>query len=262
MEVQRFDAARAALNAGVAAWPRVIEAVGTPSFERELCRVAHEMTQCQTMSAFAHRFDGPPRIMAAADAGPQQVVWQVGAKYISRYWELDPIYGMSEQEILGASAVAVRVSPRDIVHSGYRHDCFTARNVIDRLTILHHRCGAIMRLNFYRTRATGRFSEDEIDAVMRNTEMIGALVAKHQAIDAPSSRCGTAEALEQRIRVVAPLMPERERQVCVGIARGLSSEAIALALRISVNTVLTYRKRAYTRLNISSQNELMRLILC
>lgn len=37
-------------------------------------------------------------------------------------------------------------------------------------------------------------------------------------------------------------------------------EAIALTLGIRRNTVLTYRKRAYARLGISSQNELVRLI--
>jgi DNA-binding CsgD family transcriptional regulator len=42
---------------------------------------------------------------------------------------------------------------------------------------------------------------------------------------------------------------------------GMTPEAIALHLGISVNTVLTYRKRAYGRLKISCQNELLRLIL-
>jgi hypothetical protein len=32
-------------------------------------------------------------------------------------------------------------------------------------------------------------------------------------------------------------------------------------LNIGMNTVQTYRKRAYTRLSISSQNELMRLVM-
>jgi len=45
------------------------------------------------------------------------------------------------------------------------------------------------------------------------------------------------------------------------IASGLSSHVIALELGISINTVLTYRKRAYARLDISSQNELMQLLL-
>ena len=56
-------------------------------------------------------------------------------------------------------------------------------------------------------------------------------------------------------------MPEREAEVCTAIMLGMTSEAIAIKLGISVNTILTYRKRAYGRLNISCQNELMRLIL-
>ncbi|MES2529897.1 MAG: LuxR C-terminal-related transcriptional regulator [Pseudomonadota bacterium] len=42
---------------------------------------------------------------------------------------------------------------------------------------------------------------------------------------------------------------------------GVTSEGIGIDLGISRNTVLTYRKRAYARLNISSQNQLFRLIM-
>ena len=45
------------------------------------------------------------------------------------------------------------------------------------------------------------------------------------------------------------------------LRRSCAIGAIALHLGISVNTVLTYRKRAYGRLKISCQNELLRLIL-
>ena len=48
--------------------------------------------------------------------------------------------------------------------------------------------------------------------------------------------------------------------LCAAIAVGMNSEAIALTLGIRLNTVLTYRKRAYARLGICSQNELVRLI--
>lgn len=48
----------------------------------------------------------------------------------------------------------------------------------------------------------------------------------------------------------------RERLVCIGILTGHTSESIARNLSISVNSVLTYRKRLYEKLEISSQNEL------
>ncbi|MFL9894820.1 helix-turn-helix transcriptional regulator [Paraburkholderia strydomiana] len=51
----------------------------------------------------------------------------------------------------------------------------------------------------------------------------------------------------------------RERTVCLGILTGYTSEAIALNLGISINSVLTYRKRIYEKLRITSQNELFML---
>ncbi len=48
----------------------------------------------------------------------------------------------------------------------------------------------------------------------------------------------------------------RERAVCIGILTGHTSESIAMNLAISINSVLTYRKRLYEKLGISSQNEL------
>ncbi|PVX85882.1 helix-turn-helix domain-containing protein [Paraburkholderia unamae] len=51
----------------------------------------------------------------------------------------------------------------------------------------------------------------------------------------------------------------RERTVCVGILTGYTSEGIALNLGISINSVLTYRKRVYEKLGITSQNELFML---
>jgi len=59
----------------------------------------------------------------------------------------------------------------------------------------------------------------------------------------------------------APQLTEREASVCSGIVLGMTSEGIALDLGISVNTVRTYRKRAYARLKISSENELIKLVL-
>ena len=64
-----------------------------------------------------------------------------------------------------------------------------------------------------------------------------------------------------RSAAIAPSLPARELDVCVSIVNGVTSEGIALALNVSIDTVFTYRKRAYARLGISSQNELVKLVL-
>ena len=53
----------------------------------------------------------------------------------------------------------------------------------------------------------------------------------------------------------------REKEVCVGILSGSSSEAISIDLGISLQSTFTYRKRAYEKLGICSQNELFGIVL-
>jgi len=52
-----------------------------------------------------------------------------------------------------------------------------------------------------------------------------------------------------------------EAAVCARIVTGYSNEAIALDLGISFHSVRTYRKRAYAKLNVTSQNELFAQVL-
>jgi DNA-binding CsgD family transcriptional regulator len=52
-------------------------------------------------------------------------------------------------------------------------------------------------------------------------------------------------------------LPRREAEVCARILYGMSSVGIALDLSVSEETVKTYRKRAYQRLNIGSERELL-----
>src|SRR5690606_16731246 len=51
--------------------------------------------------------------------------------------------------------------------------------------------------------------------------------------------------------------PKREVEVCARILHGMSSIGIALDLGVSEETVRTYRKRSYQRLQIASERELL-----
>ncbi len=52
-------------------------------------------------------------------------------------------------------------------------------------------------------------------------------------------------------------LPRREAEVCARILYGLSSVGISLDLSVTEETVKTYRKRAYQRLVIGSERELL-----
>lgn len=74
-------------------------------------------------------------------------------------------------------------------------------------------------------------------------------------------RAQRIEELEQRFAARFPALTPREREVCARAAIGVSVEGAALDLAIATSSVLTYRKRAYQRLGISSAYELACLVL-
>jgi LuxR family transcriptional regulator, activator of tox operons len=148
--------------------------------------------------------------------------------------------------------MAIRVFCQDIDHDAYRRDCYSAADLVDRFSIVRHHGDETIRLNLYRSAQRGRFVAADI---------MFALLAKHDAHRVAADPSCEGDVLARRLRQIMPQLPRRELDVCAGIMQGKNSEAIALALGISVNTVLTYRKRAYARLGITSHNELMRLVL-
>jgi DNA-binding CsgD family transcriptional regulator len=92
-------------------------------------------------------------------------------------------------------------------------------------------------------------------------DLVAANVAKHLA-NLRSSGVGRSYVIGRILRSARfAAITERERAVCIGILTGYTSESIALNLGISVNSVLTYRKRLYEKLKISSQSELFVLVM-
>ena len=55
------------------------------------------------------------------------------------------------------------------------------------------------------------------------------------------------EKIEQRLGSIFYSLTGRERAVCARTMVGMTAEAIALELGISISSVLTYRRRAYER---------------
>ena len=115
-------------------------------------------------------------------------------------------------------------------------------------------------VNFYRIAAQGCFTSAQLDCLQTIAPAIGASVARH-------FQQSMASAPEQNLAALfatrAPLadLTRREQEVCRRILLGFSSEAISHELGISLHSTLTYRKRAYDRLGISSQNELFAIVL-
>jgi DNA-binding CsgD family transcriptional regulator len=195
-------------------------------------------------------------VLLAANNGPSQIAHEVARKYIAHYWQLDPVLRIANEN---DAPMLVELQNVDIDDSDYRHDCYMSVGLDRRLSLLQRRSHETIQINAYSKRGICGPAHSMLE-ISSNLETLFALVLKHREL-ASFDSVSFADTFRRRLHTVCPALPDREREVCVSIAKGLSSEAMALEWGISVNTVLTYRKRAYTRLNITSHNELMRLVV-
>jgi LuxR family transcriptional regulator, activator of tox operons len=261
MEVHVLESGRHATNPFKRRVGELIATTGTPRFEPSFFQTAREATDCEHLTAFIWSDRSAARLMFAINRGSRPVARTVAERYLAHYWNHDPANQICNRSASSDYEIAVRVLSRDIDHNAYRHDCYSSVDLIDRFSIIRRHKDEIIRLNLYRSARRGRFAAADLAPVLECGDVILALLAKHDAQRLPLDQSTEADVFAERLRRIVPQLAPRERDVCVGIIQGMSSEAIALGLGISVNTVLTYRKRAYARLGISSHNELMRLVL-
>lgn len=242
----------------------LVAVLGRPSFAGNLFSFAHDMIRADHVTAFCVAQAGGIRTVLAENTGARPIARAVAERYVRHHWTCDPVQRvLARQNIMTAvqkECVLFDIDAADVEHTSYRDDCYSSVNLNHRLSIANVRDGKTMRLNFYR-RYGRDFSQDEVTRVMDIANLLVAMVWRHDEDSATRDAADLEALFLQRLGYIAPGLTARERQVCALVALGLTSEGIGLRLGIGLNTVLTYRKRAYTRLSISSQNELMRRLM-
>jgi DNA-binding CsgD family transcriptional regulator len=102
-------------------------------------------------------------------------------------------------------------------------------------------------------------TDEDLDVLRGLASVLVSMVARHN--DLVSNKPNLTPALGSLTEIeqcIAPTnLSRREGEVCSRILYGLSSFGIALDLGIGKESVMTYRKRAYQRLGIGSQRELL-----
>jgi len=70
-----------------------------------------------------------------------------------------------------------------------------------------------------------------------------------------------AERIAQLLAQHYPLLTARERTVCGYTLAGYTAEGISLILGVGISTIVTYRRRAYSRLGVTNANQLIAPLL-
>lgn len=235
---------------------QLIESVGDGRFSASLFKATHESIGCTHINAFACDKQGRPTLIFAENAGQSAVARQMGERYVERYWKMDPLRSCRLVDLPGQHVIEIAAD--DIGYADYRHHCYTVNNIRARISVCELRTYGMIRLNFYHQ---ADLRPAEKTAIANSASVLMPLLWRHGRKHFEPLRRWRESGFETLLGQIVPGLSQREREVCALMAVGLTSERIALKLGVSMNTVLTYRKRAYRRLQISSQNDLLRLLM-
>lgn len=186
-------------------------------------------------------------------------------RYISRYFTFDPAYQLT-RTTAHSEWINLRVRPGNISDYQYLNDCYLGPAVVEKLTVARWAENGWFVLSLYKDSHWGCFSKEEQEGIASLSHLLLPLLRKHYELTAESPNLGTRrrariEELTQRMASLNAKLTTRECAVCARTAVGFTAKTTAQELGIKVSSVLTYRRRAYERLSISSGYELAALLM-
>lgn len=189
--------------------------------------------------------------------------------YVGGLFRDDPNLPLLENVQSGSPSTIIPLQLQDRYDQHYRQHFFEEANLIDKAAMAAADDSGIVYCNFYRMGGSGRYSKADWRILSLLLPLMTSLIAAHhralRPIATTAAREKPAHSLVHSVigRAAPPFdkLTAREREVCARVLLGYTTHAIALDLNIAPTSVATYRKRAYSKLGIATQNELFALCL-
>lgn len=236
----------------------VVESIGDDKFAPALANYLHVLCGADHFAAFSLGTD-ELRQLAACCVHPEQTAFdQVHSYFEQGLWKHDPAMYEARRCVDRPGSALIHIDLDDKGYSELRPRQFA--QIRDRMVLCARSQRGAFGLSVLRANPHTPFERNAGQKLSDNAELLAALLGKHAEVAQRRPDVATALTrlpdIECCLNVMGEL-PRREGEVCSRILYGMSSVGIALDLAISEETVKTYRKRAYQRLQIGSERELL-----
>lgn len=252
-----------------AALAAVIGAIGTDRFGPSFFDLARRQIGADQCTAFVTASAGHAAVLVAegASAATAALVKRLSVEYATGACHQDPVL---KNTVIDRSAphCVLDLDPDTIGDVAYRDRFYGHPGIRHELALITRAEDRLLYVSFYRGTGQRPFGEAEHREVEALAPVTLSLLRKHFELrrgdplpDVPAaSPANRQEIVLGKVRDAmladcARLTP-REAEVCARILLGYTVLGTSMHLDISIHTVATHRKRAYSKLSISSQNEL------
>ncbi|CAN5722628.1 hypothetical protein BH10PSE18_BH10PSE18_21130 [soil metagenome] len=238
--------------------PDIVAALGTDRFDRELLAYLHRVCGADHCAVFLYGQGTFSELASSSLDGTQRAHEQVSRYLRDEYWRRDPAILQARATMGSGEPMVVQVDLSGLPDAAMREALWP--RIRDRVVVSARRRDVELTLSILRSDTQGAFTEAQIADLRSVAELLVSLIAKHADFRMRQRSLGIALSSLEEIEscmVAMTDLPRREMEVCARILYGLSSAGIALDLTVGEESVKTYRHRAYQRLGIGSERELL-----
>lgn len=239
----------------------VIRAVGTDRFGSTAFAFLRDKLAIRHLTIARFAEYRPLEFFAVECAGSEEIFYPAVDYYMREFYTGDPLrphyHGSAKSEHLVFSVNADQVRDRQV-----REGLYSSLGIAGKLSLVIRRHQDALTLSVHRSQNVGCFNSRDVDVMRSLSGVLAATVERHVSILEPSVLNNVAELSNLLAEISSTSrLSKQEVAVCARVITGHTTESIALNLGISMHSIATYRRRAYAKLNISSQNELFLLVL-
>jgi DNA-binding CsgD family transcriptional regulator len=233
---------------------RVIAGIGTDELAQCMLDAIRRLLPASHCTVFALEANG--RVSALSTASMHGAIATITAVeyYRNRFDLLD-----SNMTFLAHKRVPARSQlwmshqfAQDVKEPRYRDLCYTQPGIRERASILLLDANGLRAtVSFYRNLAFDPFSPEDFEILSSCAPVIYEAVVAHIR---KTTRAVVSDALHHKILTQ---LAHRERQVIAYVLAGKTTKEMAALLELAETTVLTYRYRAFAKLGVRTQRELL-----
>ena len=243
--------------------------IGSPTFESCLLKLLNKVTPVDHCVVFTYGEGGAGHLFTHGRM-PVEEAQQLADDYVEHFHERDPNFPKISGAIEGCEDCLIPLIVDSTFDSSYQNHFFDRHDLVDKASTIGKVEQDSVYCNFYRMGRSGPYSDKDWRLLESVLPLITTLISMHYRIlqlsplreQQPHSNARSLvhNIISKSVPPFAQLTP-REREVCERILLGYTSVGIGLDLEIAQSSVVTYRRRAYEKLDISTQNELFTLCL-
>ena len=236
----------------------IIPAIGTSQFAKVLFAELQPVLSLRQLVIYRFLPDASIELLMAESADDDQNMHRVIRDYSRSLHKRDPIRDRTCP--MPVRQLAVRhLEAEAIPDAVFRDTLYRTQRMASKTAIVVQRPSDVMVIGFFRGEEAGELSSHQWEFVQRSAGAIAASVERHVDLLTTPMTIDW----ESRLQAISDrtALSRREIAVCTQILEGYFNEAIALNMGLSVHSVITYRRRAFAKLGISTLSELFAMVL-